>query len=151
MSTILDSIAAVREVISNKKPFCTGAYLLSENAGLLFFRRDKNDVDSQRPPFFLVFPPFISLILGDPVRCQIDLSNPTSPNLQALLEACDPVVKDSDTHPKAWKLENPNFSTRFDVLDTGIVEHVRSRLAKGGFVPLESVRVELRELNVHGE
>ena len=105
---------------------------------------------SQGPPSFLLFPPFISLILGDAARW-IDLSNPTSPKLQALLEACDPVLKDSDTHPKAWKLENPNFSTRFDVLDTGIVEHVRSRLAKGGFAPLERVRAELRELNVHGE
>jgi hypothetical protein len=37
------------------------------------------------------------------------------------------------------------------VLDAGIVEHVRSKLAKGGFVPLERVRAELRELNVHGE
>ena len=104
----------------------------------------------QGPPFFLVCPPFISLILGDLIRW-IDLSNLTSPNLQALLEACDPVLKDSDTHPKAWKLESPNFSTRFDVLDAGIVEHVRSKLAKGAFVPLESVRAELRELDVHGE
>jgi len=44
MSTILDSITAVRKAISNKKPFCTGTYPLSENAGLLFFRRDKDDV-----------------------------------------------------------------------------------------------------------
>ena len=145
MSTILDSIAAVREVISNKKPFCTGTYPLSENAGLLFFRRDVAGF-----AFSLLPPPFISLILGDAVRW-IDLSNPTSPKLQALLEACDPVLKDDDTHPKAWKLENPNFSTRFDVLDAGIVEHVRSKLAKGGSVPLERVRAELRELNVHGE
>ena len=93
---------------------------------------------SQGPPFFLLFPPFISLILGDAARWT-DLSNPTSPKLQALLEACDPVLKDDDAHPKAWKLENPNFSTRFDVLDAGIVEHVR-RLAHGGFVPLERVR-----------
>lgn len=127
MSTILDDIAAVREAISNKKPFCTGRYPLSENAGLLFFRSDKDDAAGW-----------------------IDLSNPTSPKLQALLEACDPVLKDNDTHPKAWKLDNPNFSTRFDVLDAGIVEHVRSKLAKGGFVPLERVRAELRELNVHG-
>ena len=107
---------------------------------------------SQGPPFFLVFPPYISLILGDAVRW-IDLSNPTSPKLQALLEACDPVlgVKDDDTQPKAWKLDNTNFSTRFDVLDAGTVEHVRSKLGKGGFVPLERVRTELRELNVHGE
>ncbi|KIK04087.1 hypothetical protein K443DRAFT_121150 [Laccaria amethystina LaAM-08-1] len=121
MSTILDSIAAVREAISNKKPFCTGTYPLSENAGLLFFRGEKDDVAGW-----------------------IDLSNPTTPKLQALLEACDPVLKDNDAHPKAWKLDNPNFSTRFDVLDAGIVEHVRSKLAKGGFVPLERVRAELR-------
>ena len=74
----------------------------------------------------------------------------TSPKLQALLEACDPVLKDDDAHPTAWKLESPNFSTRFDVLDAGIVKHVRSKLAKGGFVPLERVRAELRELDVHG-
>ena len=147
MLTILDSIAAVREVISNKEPFCTGTYPLSENAGVLFFRRDKDDVAGSA---FFSCPPFTSLILGDLIRW-IDLSNPTSPNLQALLEACDPVPKDSDTHPKAWKLDNTNFSIRFDVLDAGIVEHVRSKLAKGGFVPLERVRAELRELNVHGE
>ena len=105
---------------------------------------------SQGPPFFLLFPTFISLILGDAVRW-IDLSNPTSPKLQALLEACDAVLKDDDTHPVPWKLENPNLSTRFDVLDAGIVEHVRSKLANGGFVPLERVRAELRELDVHGE
>ena len=105
---------------------------------------------SQGPPFFLLFPPFISLILGDAVRW-IDLSNPTSPKLQALTEACDPVLKDNDTYPKAWKLDNPNFSTRFDVLNAGIVEHVCSKLAKGGFVPLKRVRAELRELDVHGE
>jgi len=81
----------------------------------------------------------------------IDLSNPTSPKLQALLEACDPVLKDNDTHPKTWKLDNENFSTHFDVLDAGIVEHVRSKLAKGGPVPLKRVRAELRELDVHGE
>jgi hypothetical protein len=148
MSTILDSIAAVREAISNKKPFCTGTYPLSENAGLLFFRGEKDDVAGSA--FFLFFPTFISLILGDALRW-IDLSNPTTPKLQALLEACDPVLKDNDAHPKAWKLDNPNFSTRFDMLDAGIVDHVRSKLAKGGFVPLERVRAELRELNVHGE
>ena len=91
---------------------------------------------SQGPPFF---PPFISLILDDAVRW-IELSNPTSPKLQALLEACDPVLKDDDTHPKAWKLENPNVSIRFDVLEARIVEHVRPKLAKGDFVPLQSVR-----------
>jgi len=90
---------------------------------------------SEGPPFFLLFPPSISLTLGD-VRW-IDLTNPTSPKLQALLEAFDPVLKDNDTHPKAWKLDNPNFSTRLDVLHARIVEHVRSKLAKGGFVPLE--------------
>ena len=115
-------------------------------------RVSSSSVETKRKSqgLFLVFPPFISLILGDAVRW-IDLSNPTSPKLQALLEACDPVLKDDATHPKAWKLENPNFSTRFDVLDAGIVEHVRSKLAKGGFVPLERVRAELRQLNVHGE
>jgi hypothetical protein len=109
----------------------------------------ETETTSQGPPFFFSFLPFISLILGDAVRW-IDLSNPTTPKLQALLEACDPVLKADDTHPKAWKLDNPNFSTRFDVLDAGIVEHVRSKLAKGGFVPLERVRAELRELNIHG-
>jgi len=90
---------------------------------------------SEGPPFFLLFPPSISLTLGN-VRW-IDLTNPTSPKLPALLEACNTVLKDNDTHPKACKLDNPNFSTHLDMLDAGIVEHVCSKLAKGGFVPLE--------------
>ncbi|KIK04092.1 hypothetical protein K443DRAFT_4904 [Laccaria amethystina LaAM-08-1] len=96
---------------------------------------------SQGPPFF-----FSSLLLFHLSLAMLS-DGSTYPSL---LEACDAVLKDNDTDPKAWKLDNPNFSTPFDMLDAGIVEHVRSKLAKGGFVPLERVRAELRELNVHG-
>lgn len=140
MSTILDSIAAVREVISNKKPFCTGTYPLSENAGLLFFRRDSEDVAGSA-----FFSCLSSLYFTYPWRCcQVD--RPIQPN--PTKTASPP--RGMRPSP-AWKLDNANFLTCFDVLDAGIVEHVRSKLAKGGFVPLERVRSELRELDVHGE
>jgi hypothetical protein len=148
MSTILHSIAAVREAISNKKPFCTGTYPLSENAGLLFFRRDERRRRRVRLFSFLSY-----FYFTYPWRC-CQMDRPIQPHHTKTASpprGMRPSLKDNDTHPKAWKLDNPNFSTRFDMLDAGIVEHVRSKLAKGGFVPLERVRAELRELNVHGE
>lgn len=132
MTLLVHEIAAVREAISKEKPFCTGTYPLTNNAGLFFFRK------------------------GDAAGW-VDLANASDEKLQALLEACEPAPfgvnnKDvlDDTYRKAWKMDNSNFSTRLDVVDTGIVEHVRSKLVDVGHGGQKKIRPELYKLNIYG-
>ena len=90
-------------------------------------------------------------------RC-VDLANASDAKLQALLEASEPAPfgvnnKDvlDDTYRKAWKMDNSNFSTRLDVFDTGVIEHVRSKLVDIGHGGQKKIRPELYKLNIYGE
>lgn len=132
MSTLDRDLAAVRNAISKKQPFVTGTHPLTDNSGLFFFRTGG----------------------GTGARC-IDLANADDASLQVLLEACQPAPfgvdnKDvlDETYRRAWKMDNANFATRLDVVNTGILESIRSMLMQGN--ENKKFRPEMYKLNVYG-
>ena len=95
------------------------------------------------------------LIFDDRAHC-VDLANADDASLQVLLEACQPAPfgvdnKDvlDETYRKAWKMDNSNFATRLDVVNTGILECIRSMLMQGN--ENKKIRPEMYKLNVYGE
>ena len=97
----------------------------------------------------------IVLIFVNRAHC-IDLANTDDASLQVLLEACQPAPfgvdnKDvlDETYRKAWKMDNSNFATRLDVVNTGILECIRSMLMQGN--ENKKIRPEMYKLNVYGE
>ncbi|EDR10243.1 uncharacterized protein LACBIDRAFT_325147 [Laccaria bicolor S238N-H82] len=132
MSTLDHDLAAVRNAISKKQPFITGTHPLTDNSGLFFFRTGG----------------------GTGAHC-IDLANADDASLQVLLEACQPAPfgidnKDvlDETYRKAWKMDNSNFATRLDVVNTGILDCIRSMLMQGN--KNKKIRPEMYKLNVYG-
>ncbi|EDR00473.1 uncharacterized protein LACBIDRAFT_313386 [Laccaria bicolor S238N-H82] len=132
MSTLDHDLAAVRNAISKKQPFVTGTHPLTDNAGLFFFRTGR----------------------GTGAHC-IDFANADDASLQVLLEACQPAPfgvdnKDvlDETYRKAWKMDNANFATRLDVVNTGILESIRSMLMQGN--ENKKIRLEMYKLNIYG-
>ena len=85
----------------------------------------------------------------------MDLANANDPQLHTLVGACERASfgldnKDvlDETYRKAWKMDSSRFSTRFDIVNTGILDHVYAKLAPG--CP-DKIRPELYKLNVYGE
>ena len=95
------------------------------------------------------------LIFVNRAHC-IDFANADDASLQVLLEACQPAPfgvdnKDvlDESYRKAWKMDNSNFATRLDVVNTGILECIRSMLMQGN--ENKKIRPEMYKLNVYGE
>ncbi|KZP19358.1 hypothetical protein FIBSPDRAFT_862776 [Athelia psychrophila] len=84
----------------------------------------------------------------------IDLSKATSAQLQDLADACQPATfglnkQDvlDESYRKAGKMDTSNFSSKFDIEGSGIMDHVRDGLVPGQ----GDVRAELYKLNVYGK
>lgn len=86
----------------------------------------------------------------------IDLSKASTQQLESLSQACDPAtfgVNNQDvldeTYRKAGKLDTSNFSTKFSVERSGLLNFIRGELLEGQDVN-KAMDVELYKLNVYG-
>lgn len=85
----------------------------------------------------------------------MDLANANDPKLHTLVGACERASfgldkKDilDETYRKAWKMDSSRFSTSFDIVNTGILDHVYAKLTPGS---PDMIRPELYKLNAYGE
>ncbi|KZP24472.1 hypothetical protein FIBSPDRAFT_951223 [Athelia psychrophila] len=117
--------------LSARTPFVTGTYAAPADDFNLYY--NLGDSDDAR---------------------HIDLSKATSAQLQGLADACQPATFGLDkqdvldeSYRKAGKMDTSNFSSKFDIERSGIIDHVRDGLVPGQ----GDVRVELYKLNVYGK
>ncbi|EDQ99408.1 uncharacterized protein LACBIDRAFT_295984 [Laccaria bicolor S238N-H82] len=130
MSDVFPELSAVRDAISKDQPFCTGTYSLTDNSGRLFF------------------------LSSDGTTHCVDLANANDPKIHTLIAACERASfgldnKDvsDETYRKAWEVDSSRISTRFDIVNTGILDHVYAKLLPG--CP-DKIRPELEKVNVYG-
>ena len=94
----------------------------------------------------------------------INLADATPEDLQALADACEPATfgrnqEDvyDETYRKAVKLDSSNFALKFDPVQLGLVDVIRTEMLEEGKKLIverpeagRGVRAELYKLNVYG-
>ena len=94
----------------------------------------------------------------------INLADATPEDLQALADACEPATfgrnqEDvyDETYRKAFKLDSSNFALKFDPVQLGLVDVIRTEMLEEGKKLIverpeagRGVRAELYKLNVYG-
>src|ERR1700733_2489961 len=103
-------------------------------------------------PFFFAY-----LLTGDFIISRIDLSNAFETELKQLSEACQPAtfgVNQEDvldeSYRKAGKMDVTDFSPKFNLADSSLMDIVRSELLEG-HKSNKAIKTELYKLNLYGK
>ncbi|KAH7919487.1 hypothetical protein BV22DRAFT_1040831 [Leucogyrophana mollusca] len=128
-----NKLALISESLYSRVPYCSGIRAIPAHQFLLYYGRDSD-------------------------QCQrVDLSRPSTTQMQALVKACEPATFGRDqedvldeTYRKAGKLDTPAFATLFSAENAGLVDIIRANLLQGD-IEKRDIRLEMYKLNVYGK
>ncbi|KAH9947477.1 hypothetical protein B0H21DRAFT_335574 [Amylocystis lapponica] len=131
MTVLKEQLRKLESSIVDRPPYCSGTLPLSADNFLLFYGKDD-------------------------VARRVNLLNASDEALAHLSQTCDAATFGNgerdvldESYRKAGKLDATEFSMKFDAVNSGLVDSIRTYLFEGDeHRPL--VRVELYKLNVYG-
>ena len=146
-------IQSLRDAISHKQPAAFGTLSIPADQWTIFYGKKGNTEYAPCGPLFFVS----HWLINDNITRRINLSNASEAELRHLSDACQPATFGVDredvldeSYRKARKMDITDFATNFNVINSGILDVVRSELLEG-HESNKAITTELYKLNVYGE